>query len=288
LEVFRSRRFAEESPQRPLFHYTSGDVALDHLLTDGRLRLQAPTGLNDPFESEPISVAFLLEDQNQQHRRGTFEAASELLRNTCRLCCLTLSGHYDHGPVGFGDGFARARMWAQYAENHAGVCLAFNQDRLRAAAIAAAKARDLRLYEAGVKYRVEGGLDRAISLPYARVAQDLPGLIEDVFPVHVARLYFSKAWDWSTETEYRFLLHGKVNDYEYIDVRHALTGVFCGPAFPDGRIKDICARCPELTDAGRVYKLSWRNGVATTTPMSGGSVAPMPEWDIPPAPSDPA
>ena len=27
-----------------------------------------------------------------------------------------------------------------------------------------------------------------------------------------------KAWDWSTESEYRFLVHGEVDDFEYIDI----------------------------------------------------------------------
>jgi hypothetical protein len=287
----RSRIFETQARIRPLFHYTSSDVALDHILPEGRLRLNAPTGMNDPFESEPISVSIMFDNQADADRwnprAAMFEEASNLLRDRCRLSCLTRSGPYDYGPVGFGDGFARARMWAQYAQNHSGVCLAFDQRALRDAARKIAAAPGVKLYEAPITYRTEGGLERPIGLPYSRAADDMRDLIADIFPVLVGHLYFSKAWDWNTETEYRFLLHGDVDEYEYIDVREALTGIFCGPKLPDARLRDIVSRCPELTEAGRVFQLVWRNGVPQINPVHASAVSSGPEWHIPAAPEEP-
>ena len=202
--------------------------------------------MNDPFESEPISVSIIFDDpadaDRQFPRAAMFEEASDLLCDRCRLSSFTRSGPYDYGPVGFGDGFARARMWAQYAQNHSGVCLAFDQRALRDAARKSAAARGLELYEAPITYRTEGGLERPVALPYSRASDDMPGLIADIFPVVVGHLYFSKAWDWSTETEYRFLMHGDVNEHEYIDVRGALTGIFCGPKLPNAHLRDVVSR----------------------------------------------
>jgi Protein of unknown function (DUF2971) len=266
-------------------------VALDHILAEGRVRLNAPHGMNDPFESEPISVSIIFDDpadaDRHSPRAAMFEAASDLLRDRCRLSCLTRSGPCDHGPVGFGDGFARARIWAQYAQNHSGVCLAFDQRALREAARRMAVARGLKLYEAPITYRTDGGLERPVALPYSRASNDMPGLIADIFPVVVGHLYFSKAWDWSSETEYRFLMHGDVNEHEYIDVRSALTGIFCGPKFQDARLRDIVSRSPELVQAGRVFQLGWRNGVARASPVHTSAVRSGPEWDIPAAPEEP-
>ncbi len=287
----RSRVFETQAKLRPLFHYTSSDVALDHVLPEGRLRLSAPRGMNDPFESEPISVSMIFDDPADADRHfpraAMFQEASDLLRDRCRLSCLTRSGPYDYGPVGFGDGFARARMWAQYAQNHSGVCLALDQRALRDAARKMAAARGLRLYEAPITYRSEGGLERPVALPFSRASDDMPGLVADIFPVVVGHLYFSKAWGWSTETEYRFLMHGDVNEHEYIDVRGALTGVFCGPKFPNARLRDIVSRSPELTQAGRVFQLGWRNGVTQVSPVHASAVSPGPEWHIPAAPEEP-
>jgi hypothetical protein len=64
-------------------------------------------------------------------------------------------------------------------------------------------------------------------------------------------------------------------------------GIFCGPKVPDARIKEMLSRCPQLTAAGRVFKVSWRNGVTVVVPISESSFGAGPEWDVPPAPEDP-
>jgi hypothetical protein len=116
--------------------------------------------------------------------------------------------------IGYGNGYMRARMWAQYADGHAGVCPAFDQAKL----VEAAKRNErpgVRLYKGPVHYRSEEDREILIQLPLAEVATDLHGLVDGLFPSVVAGLYVSKAWDWSTESEYRFLLRGAVADFEY-------------------------------------------------------------------------
>jgi hypothetical protein len=291
LDERRARRFAAEARQRPLFHYTKPDVALDHVLPEGRLRLTAPVGLNDPFESGRLETMIGNDAPPPGGRVGhVFPEASELMRNRCRLTCLTLSGSYDQGPDGFGDGFAKARMWAQYADLHKGVCIALDQERLRSSAEAAAAANGLRLYEGAIRYGVGsaiGSPGRSPLLPLvvpSSRADDLPRLFEEWFPVLAHRYYFTKAPDWSTETEYRFLMHGDVKEYEYIDVRSAVKAIFCGPQFPDPRLPDVCAQYPELAEAGRVYKIRWSNSVAIPCPVNGDGTGPPTSWEVPPPP----
>ena len=127
-----------------------------------------------------------------------------------------------------------------------------------------------------------------MSLPVERALADLEGLIEEGFPSVVAGLYFTKAWDWSTESEFRFLLHGNVDAYEYIDINEALTGVFCGSRFPEARFADLRTRCPELWDAGRVFRIVWRNGLPVVLPATSLGSATGVTWDVPPAPSEPS
>jgi hypothetical protein len=44
-------------------------------------------------------------------------------------------------------------------------------------------------------------------------------------------LFFTKDWDWGSETEYRLLLRCKTKDEELLDVREALEAVIIGPRF---------------------------------------------------------
>ncbi len=288
----KSKRFSIEARSRPLFHYTTAATALDYILRDATLRLSPPSRMNDPFESDPHLVN-LRGDLGEERPdvMQVIQDASQLLRERCRLTCLALSGPNEWSSlIGYGDGYTRARMWTQYADGHRGVCLAFDQDRLREAVRAAAETKGLKLYEAPIRYLAQDERSILIELPIERAVQDLPPLLEDVFPGVVAGLYFSKAWDWSTESEYRFLLHGDAAEDEYVDISRALTGVFCGASFPERRLDDLRARCPQLHDDHRIFRMVWTNGFPVAMPDNLGpsSSGPAhPNWDLPPRPVDP-
>lgn len=273
---------------RPLFHYTTTEIALDHILRDARLRLDSPVGTNDPFESEPYLVNLSGDSAYPENITDTFFYLNDLLRQ-CRLTCLSLSGSNQRSSlIGFGDGYARARMWAQYGGNHTGVCLAFDRDRLRKAALAVARERDLRLYAAPVRYLGHDDSAPLIELPIDLALDGPVGLVKEIFPTTAAGLYFTKAWDWSTETEYRLLLHGDVAEYEFVDISSALTGVFCGARFPNVRLDDLRARCPELLAANRIFRLKWRNGFGNALPVLPAGDVTNVGWELPALPLDEA
>jgi hypothetical protein len=216
-----------------------------------------------------------------------FLDSSASLRDRCRLACLTLSGPNEWSSLrGYGDGYGRARMWAQYADHHSGVCLAFDQKRLREAARRVGAEKGLRLYEARVRYLGPNEPRYPIQLSLARVLVDLPGLINEIFPTVVGGLYFEKAWDWSTESEYRLLLDGDVAEYEFADISRALTGVFCGSRFPEARLDDLRARCPGLLANGRIFRMMWRNGFPIAMPVESADPSQTVTWDAPPLPLD--
>jgi hypothetical protein len=276
-------------PSLPLFHYTSANVALDNILTDGTLKLGAPAGLNDPFESEPHWVNLIDDlpatEPEPEPTMQLFERASDLLRSKCRLACLSTSSANESTSLGaFGDGWMRARMWAEYADNHAGVCLAFDADRLSAAADRLAVAQHLSLHAGPVRYRDRGGpAGDPITLRSSEARADLDRLVDELFPGFVQDLYFRKAWDWSTETEYRFLVHGDVAEAEYVDIRQAVIAVFLGPRFPESRLNDLFARCGALAE-NRAFLLRWRNGFPSAVPFHGRSMRRVTDWDLPPLP----
>lgn len=171
-------RLRRESRARPLFHYTTAAVALDHVLLEARLRLSPPTGTNDPGEFEEHNVG-LIQDRDDEPWPPTraelalfFHGSSDLLRTRCRLGCLSTAVRNERSSLpGFGDGYARARMWAQYAENHAGVCLAFDQKRLTDAAMRLAGARSLRLYKAPVRYLADDEVPDLLSFRFPDFAR---------------------------------------------------------------------------------------------------------------------
>ena len=289
---------ASASHDWPLFHYTSASTALDHVLAEARLRLNTPRRTNDPFESEPLLVTMPEDEPVADNSRlgitvQTFHGISDLLRDRARLGCLTAADPNKWTSLdGFGDGWMRSRMWAQYADNHAGVCLAFDSQRLRESAEAMSQARGLALYQDRVTYR--HGPAEGVQIPLSRVrraaaADKMPCLIDDIFPTVVDRIYFNKAWDWNTESEHRIIAYGDVEEFEYVDIRRALTGIFLGPRFPPTRTEDVIARCRNLAGAQRIFLVVWRNGSPTARPLQGPRADRVRDhdWELPPPPADP-
>lgn len=297
-EFFSSRLAAQDFERRariqPLFHYTSADTALDAILATGTLRLSPPAGMNDPFESEALWPSYSILDEDRRDEFDTSamltltEEINGLLRNRCRLACLSRSGLWDWGgPVGFGDGYARARMWAQYGDLHAGVCLAFDQERLRTSFKATFGGRaEITAYAAAVRYRSDREPSRGLQFRWPEISEDVEASIDFLFPAVVADLYFTKAWDWSTETEYRLLVRGRVHDHEYLDITESLTGIFLGPRFPRHRLPDLKARCRPIWDAGRVYQIKWREWMPLALPIGEPEASEFPGWRVPDPPVD--
>jgi hypothetical protein len=275
----------------PLFHYTSATTALDHILVDAQLQLGPTSRLNDPYESEPHWVNFI-QDAGEQDMADAemelFTRTSDLLREGCRLTCLTESRANEFSSLsGYGDGWTRARMWAQYADHHSGVCLAFDQERLFEAAVQVASAKGLDLYEGLVQYRAPDGRPAdPITISLSRARADLPGVVQEIFPSIVRQLYFSKTWDWFAETEYRLVVRGEVGDVEHIDIRRALTAIFLGSEFPRGRLDDVLARCQHLIE-NRILMVHWRNGFPVAVPLMGPRADRIRDRDAPPPPAEP-
>lgn len=119
-----------------LFHYTTREKALEHILPTRRLRFGRLPRTNDPREFGGVwfGIAGHGGDDEDLTARDPFELmaeADELLRGKVHLLCLTEDQPSRRGEQPrYGTGPQRARMWAQYSENHTGVCLCFDGQRL--------------------------------------------------------------------------------------------------------------------------------------------------------------
>jgi hypothetical protein len=115
----------EEPPQAPLafgvagdffFHYTTADAAFSHILPSRMIRMTPYPMMRDPTESK--DWRFTSESPQMDHVARAIEEALNGIR--ARLA-VDAEGYEDVVSAPFGRGYARARMWEQYADNHAGV-----------------------------------------------------------------------------------------------------------------------------------------------------------------------
>jgi hypothetical protein len=156
-------------------------------------------------------------------------------------------------------------MWAQYSANHTGVCLCFDGQRLIEAAKDQLDGPGRSLLHGQVTYAPESEYPTTPTLLQPEAEQDLRGYIETMVNNDPWSLFFTKDWDWGSETEYRFLLRGDTADEEFIDVRAALEAVIAGPRFHPVYRPGFYKLCEELEI--EPLQIQWEMGMPLVVRM---------------------
>jgi len=257
-----------------LYHYTRAETALRFILPDKALRLNPYRSMRDPLENKELPLMLRYSNAAETERLPLRRAQERIsdVRDQMRILSLTMdaSGYEDERVRAFGYGYARPRMWEQYAESHGGVCLAFS-----ARCLTEAFFDELRAYGAptcGPVEYTEGGF--IVSDARVLNANDLT---EDtaaaVLTRHVVEhhhdFWFLKLLDWETEYEYRFVLFDPSRrQHEPIDVSFGscLRAVVLGERFDpllEPEIKAL-AECLNV----QVARVGWGSGRPSLTVLT--------------------
>lgn len=239
-------RSGQVEPLRYLYHYTTATRAAE-ILDSEELWLGPYSKTNDPRESkewvpkiswvsDSLPTGRLL-DQTYAVQQDT----DRLLRRGARLGCFGLDRDPASGAEGFlfHRGWARARMWDQYAGKHTGACLVFDLASLVERADGDAPHGNGDFFTTGrVVYE-----DRPLSLrvDFDRVRQE--GLEAVLSEKQMGRnmggrLYLTKNRDWESEQEFRIVVVRwnvpETEEPKPLKVRYgtALRAVVLGEHFP--------------------------------------------------------
>ena len=254
-------------PERFVYHYTSRDVGLTHILAERQLKVAPFSSTNDPRESKDWEFDLYWKGGRKLPKIKSHaewkRTATELAKGTAKLLCMSSDDQVAvmNDPLDtFARGFARPRMWAQYAENHQGICLVFDREVLHQAITDQLGTRAT-IYNGLVSYSNEESVrEGAFSLDYNQIAEvGLKSVLSD----HIRRfhrlLFFTKAEDWSTEFEYRWLVYSSSPGLEeFVDFGDALVAVVVGSSFHKvyyASLKPLCAK-----HRAKFGRLDWRNG----------------------------
>lgn len=238
----------QESNDDLIFHYTRAE-SLKAILANWTLRLGPYSKTNDPREQKAWRARLLMPagPARPPERYLKFardraneidEATDRYLRRGARLACFGV----DRAPLPdagggclFHRGWARARMWDQYAEKHEGACLVFNK-------LALIEAIDKQIPHAS------GDLFFCGNVEYRDQPRTIPLKVGDLVNAGIAEvldnlrvlegaahhLYMTKNTDWQSEQEYRIVVvrwdvaAAEENRPLAIDFRDALRAVVLG------------------------------------------------------------
>src|SRR6266487_7145354 len=130
----------------------------------------------------------------------------------------------------FGRGFAHPRLWEQYADNHRGICLCFDREKLIRMVSEEVVRRGERLFHGPVVYRDGPIKAEAYTFPMSdfEAGYSNAKIIDRLITRNMDELFFTKVEDWKTEFEYRFVVPTAGMKPLLVYVRDALRSVMLG------------------------------------------------------------
>jgi len=267
----------ELSPQALLYHYTS-PTTLPKILGSKLIRLSPLADMADARESRTWNLS-VRDDVNSGVTNTEFQSwrcgIDEVLRQRAKVACFT-GDRLPTGPAGSADqfhrGYARARMWDQYACHHTGACLIFDE-----IALVEQATRTLGVHSE-VQFDRVSYVDRRVGDAYGSLSFKVSDLRRGV--ADAAEQYLSSNWkellltknlDWASEEERRilFLEPDSVATIREFPFGSALVAVVLGESFEH----DVQAKAVSLAEAAglpseKVAQCIWFGGSPQVLPLS--------------------
>ena len=232
--------FIPDERNQFLFHYTKYSSALEILLSK-QMRLGSLINMNDPLEfenhhGEPITFqgnppnkllsAWLLNKEKAITERETnVRLASFSIDQDCPN---------EYGNYLF-KGWARSRMWAQYADNHKGICLIFDKVNL------------IKSFKMAFNFDYCETFCKKVN--YTDNLAPLKGALtshppcESLITSDKIDFLFQKCGDFRDEQEFRLLLINKklktADEIVSFSIVESLCGIITGARFPSENIQTL-------------------------------------------------
>jgi hypothetical protein len=255
------------SIDRYVYHYTKAETARDYILKSGTLRLDSYAATNDPKETKQwefgLGTSREISLNGYKHLELSAWLSNELKRRT-RLACFSMDKNPltgNHLSDVLNRGFAKPRMWAQYAANHTGVCLVFEKNILTTTLTE--HLGSIQWIAAPVNYQNRSNFRGLEAHEFMLNVDEYNLLGPTKYPAEHARrflkeLYFEKLEDWRDENEWRIVAFTDEADKVFLPIRKCLVGVMHGDA-TDPDLSEELMRLTLGWNGVQHMGLSWKN-----------------------------
>ena len=272
-------------PER-VYHYTKRETTLERILPERTIQLGSLGRTNDPRETKEWGFSVMNPPNINTTDINLFVAEMNELQNVANHIRLNewwvLSSSRDDVDLipakinqpdftHFKYGYARSRMWAQYAQNHAGICLELDGPAIHEAIQETAQHGDI-VFFGDIQYSdewdVAGKIQRLqageISYPDIHKMGIKDGLRHHIRSHHKS-FFLEKSLDWKCETEFRWLVNSNSRQEPIrVDIGKALTSVIVGVDFPHVYGPCLRALCSAL--GVKLERMFWTGRVPTRQP----------------------
>jgi hypothetical protein len=249
-----------------LFHYTKYSSALG-ILRSQKLRLSSLATMNDPLEfqdhhGDGVMLEGMPTNEECASQVFMFENAVTEKEKSVRLACFSMDIPFANKTEGsqknyynnLSKGWARSRMWAQYAENHKGICLIFDKACLLETFSNTFVEKTCKTFCKAVNYTNN----------LAHLKDVLSQPCESYLTSDKIDFLFQKCEDFRDEQEFRLLLiNKKLKDAKKLvsfSIADSLCGVIRGARFPDENKASLDKAIEACNPQIRHFSIWWDYG----------------------------
>lgn len=253
-----------EEPGKYLYHYSKRSTVFESILPSNNIRFSPLAKTNDPEETVRFE-SINLDATKFPATDNSFDLlmnAKTSFPNRFLSASFTMDKPYasKNDTENYSEiqnhverGYLFPRMWALYGENHEGVCLCFDREKLEREFSRIISETD-DIISSPVKY-LSGVTNKFYSTSFFSGNSPLmiPANIDSVDTViqHVHKnaefFFFTKQDDWKDECEFRFIysVKGELKNYFDINFGGALEAIILGHRFPTEeyeKVKNACSK----------------------------------------------
>lgn len=256
-------KLKDEDCKNFVSHYTSAEVAVNHILPSKSIRFNPLRNTNDPRENKERAItltSYSLDAEENFKKLGSSvrKKAPALVLDYSKVACFTQSFHENQKNLNTKKTFGRPRMWAQYGENHKGVNFLFDKKKLIKTIQEQFNEVSKEIFFNPVNYD-DYFKSVSRSANYINAEQVLEDGLEKTLVKHIIQFkdafYFRKDSDWQGEDEWRSVILKWDKGYEYVNIQESLIAIILGVDFPKSEISSISKLAKQIN--AKTFKLSW-------------------------------
>jgi hypothetical protein len=238
-------------------HYTSITVACEHILPSQKIRFSPLSGMNDPRENKARfdGVSWTGEDPPTNDLHMIREQFIDKQLKYSKIFCTTIDSDKNPYRLNTKRCFGRPRMWAQYGDNHKGVCFVFDRESLKSKILKSVP-DGMEFWADNIEYKDDLKNVSAGSSTFYYKRADW-GKIEVAIKNHIERykeaFFFRKDSDWIGESEWRGVIYQEKEGHVYFGFGDSLKAIVMGVDCPDVYLPTL----QKLAKSIPIFKLDW-------------------------------
>ena len=250
----RITRFKKD-PKR-LYYYCKLSTALELILPQSQLLLSPITQTNDPRENKVLLFKFSSNTNEHIEIFDLSEKYSKILRDDCKVLCF--SQDYKNYQ-----GCHLSKMWAQYGDNHKGVCLELNMDKFIEENSGIINSRHFKKMKYSKYDFLRHTSQRTIDMVKLRSIGEETYIKNNLRNENIDFYFFTKNEEWELELEFRLVHFSGKKENEYCSIADSLELVHLGVDFHSSYIPAIRNLC----SIQKIFQLRFLHEGLVCTPL---------------------